>query len=124
VRYVDEGHLGLVDNEKNKQKKRLGQPANRQARHAIPVWLAFATTVYLDIGDILGPGVGRAFQELRMTSTQSIRTLNRHFKWVEGKKDVSWTKEHDELLQQVQHMLQLCEYLVHLHCRQCTNCSC
>lgn len=55
----------MVDPFKEERKKRMGSRNNRQFRNTIPVWLAFATTVYLDIRAVLGSGVGRAFHDLR-----------------------------------------------------------
>ncbi|KAM3423152.1 hypothetical protein BST61_g604 [Cercospora zeina] len=53
----------LVDPKKLETRKRMGGRNHRQARHSIPVWMAFATTIYLDIRTLLGSEAERAFRE-------------------------------------------------------------
>lgn len=97
----------IADPHKDETKKRMGGRNNRQVRNTIPVWLAFATTVYLDIQSTLGPGVGRAFHELRSESHRTNRTIDQLSQWCKNHPERAWTGNHIAAMEQVQSTLKL-----------------
>lgn len=92
----------MVDPHRSETKKRMGGRNHRQVRNTIPLWLAFATTVYLDIRTCLGSIVGCAFQELRSESHRSSRAISQMLRWCRNHPEPAWTKQHYTVVEQVQ----------------------
>ncbi|CAK1361632.1 unnamed protein product [Cercospora beticola] len=79
---------------KPETKKRLGPRNNRQLCNTIPVWLAFATTVYLDVRTLLGSQTREAFQDLEQESKMISRTITQMLQWAKHHPEPAWTQSH------------------------------
>lgn len=65
----------------------------------IPVWLTFATTVFLDIHHFLREKVDKGFEELRTIGSHATSTLDKHFELSQGLRTPStWPKQNQEIL--------------------------
>jgi len=84
-----------LDSKPTKRPRRK-KPASRAN---LPVWLVWASTMFLDIQHLLGQSDCRCFQELRETEASTKRTLDKHFEWAEDWSDIAWTDQENDVLQ-------------------------
>ncbi|EGG01373.1 uncharacterized protein MELLADRAFT_67124 [Melampsora larici-populina 98AG31] len=72
-------------------------------KNAIPIWLVFATQVFLDTNSILGPEVTRPFEELQKAAKQVDTNLDRFFASRKGVPDFElWPKKQTDTLHRLQ----------------------
>ncbi|KAI1378108.1 hypothetical protein F4677DRAFT_414435 [Hypoxylon crocopeplum] len=82
-------------------RKPRSKAAEQHWQEAPSTWLIWASAVVLDINRVLGPNIGRPFQELRTASYAMKRQLQRHFRWSRQWRDPGWPKSNDNSLRRV-----------------------
>ncbi|KAI9738395.1 MAG: hypothetical protein M1834_008898 [Cirrosporium novae-zelandiae] len=72
----------------------------------IPLWLAFATQVHLDIHHVLRENVSKGFQELRLAGLRTRKILDDHFQLSRSLPyPGTWPKRNDRGLEQIKEMI-------------------
>ncbi|KXT00772.1 hypothetical protein AC578_2944 [Pseudocercospora eumusae] len=97
--------FNLIDPHKPDSKKRMGDRNNRQLRNTMPIWMTFATTVYLDICRLLGPAVGGAFQELQREGKRICSSMEQMLRWCRQHPEPAWTRQHAAMTEDVEHLI-------------------
>ncbi|KXS99990.1 hypothetical protein AC579_3030 [Pseudocercospora musae] len=95
----------LINPQKPDIKKRMGDRNNRQFHNTMPVWMTFATTVYLDICRLLGSAVGGAFQELQTEGKKICSSMKKMLQWCRQHPEPGWTRQHAEMVEHVEHLI-------------------
>lgn len=75
----------------------------------VPIWLAFATQIFLDIKNIIRPQPNKAFNDLKMTGLRTKKIINDHFKFHETMPDQheeNWPSGNNIILRQVQQIIE------------------
>jgi hypothetical protein len=75
----------------------------------IPIWLAFATTIFLDIHHILRDKVDIAFNQLQEIGRHSTQTLSRYQEFSRNiPSPATWNKSNDDVLQKLAKGMEEC----------------
>lgn len=75
----------------------------------VPIWLAFATQVFLDVKNAVRARGIQAFLDLSMTGLRMKKTIDDHFKFHEKLPDpaeTNWAKQNDGVLRQVKAVIE------------------
>ncbi|KAL8243570.1 hypothetical protein R6Q59_009828 [Mikania micrantha] len=92
---IDELTRGLVDMRKTKK---------------VPIWLAFAAQIFLDIKNATRTCGDKAFSDLRMTGLRTKKIIDDHFKAHEKLPDaeeIHWPKQNNQVLREVKTTIEM-----------------
>ena len=73
----------------------------------VPIWLAFAAQIFLDIKDALRSQPTKAFNDLRRAGLRTKQIIKDHFKFHESWPDqdeVNWTKQNNGVSSAANHV--------------------
>jgi len=77
----------------------------RKPEPLAPTWTAFASAVCADIRKLLGPSIGRAYQELRNATQDARREMQRALQWTSKWQDPGSPRKNDKALRDMVTML-------------------
>lgn len=72
---------------------------------SVPLWLAFAAQIFLDVNNILRSQPGKAFQDLRPSGLRTKKILVQHSKFHETLPDPdqkNWARSNEDVLKEIQ----------------------